>query len=312
MKHPDLPRYRLRGTISPPPLPVRRGAVLAQSLIGGTRPGIRSALARAAFDPAAPPIPMLHARLFFRRRLVLAVDPAGLERQLAVNVTDGTWWIDLADRLTDAGDWTDVIHPLANYEAHRDMMALIGAGLRYRDTALYADLAERAAAGDPAVRFGVTLADRARIDAYFDYYAALVRSIERRGLMPRSALRLRKVPRGGGVRPWYEWTERDPGIAIGPNGEVLRFAGGRHRTAIAKALGLPSMPVELRLVHTRWLRAEMERTGLAADRILLDWAAERAPAAPGRATARLLDRMKTTAPAGLGGALATLADALPF
>ncbi len=279
--------------------------------MAGTASGMRAALARAARDPGSPPVPMLHARLFFRRRLVLAVDPASLDRQLAVNVTDGTWWIDLADRLTDGADWTDVIHPLATYEAHRDMVALIEADLRYRDTTLYAVLAAQAAAGAPAVRFGVALADRARIDAYFDYYVALVRSIERRGLMPRSALPLRKVPRGGGVRPWYEWTERDPGIAIGPDGEVLRFAGGRHRTAIARSLGLPSMPVELRLVHTRWLRSEMERTGKTAERILLDWAAERAPTAALHRTGWFAHRVAGARSAETIGALVAAAGLLP-
>ena len=60
----------------------------------------------------------------------------------------------------------------------------------------------------------------------------------------------------------HDSTERDIGVAITETGELIRHLGGKHRTAIAQALNLPTMPVEIRMVHTGWLAKQMERTGL--------------------------------------------------
>jgi hypothetical protein len=59
-------------------------------------------------------------------------------------------------------------------------------------------------------------------------------------------------------------------VAINENGELIRHLGGKHRTAIAQALKLPSLPVEIRLVHTGWLARQMERTRLPAHKALVE------------------------------------------
>jgi hypothetical protein len=56
------------------------------------------------------------------------------------------------------------------------------------------------------------------------------------------------------------------------DGRLLRFLGGRHRLAIAQALKVPAVPVELRLVHLDWLAAEVDRRKRAPAGALKDWA----------------------------------------
>jgi hypothetical protein len=68
----------------------------------------------------------------------------------------------------------------------------------------------------------------------------------------------------------HDSTERDIGVAITETGELIRHLGGKHRTAIAQALKLPSIPVEVRMVHTSWLLRQVERTGLPPHLALAD------------------------------------------
>ena len=63
---------------------------------------------------------------------------------------------------------------------------------------------------------------------------------------------------------------RSASRTIDESGRLIRHLGGKHRTAIAQALGLKSIPVEVRLVHVRWLAQEMRRTGLPAHRALVE------------------------------------------
>ena len=68
--------------------------------------------------------------------------------------------------------------------------------------------------------------------------------------------------------PWVEFGELDIGVAIGAGGELYRFASGKHRTAAAKALGLTSMPAEIRLVNAHWLSRQIAESGLSPARAL--------------------------------------------
>jgi len=106
-----------------------------------------------------------------------------------------------------------------------------------------------------------------RIEAYFRYCIDLIQSVQKDGVVSRASLGIfgRIWLDHRGARPLaLDSVERDVGVAITESGRLVRHLGGKHRTAVAHALGLSQMPVELRLVHVGWLRREMERTGLPA------------------------------------------------
>jgi hypothetical protein len=69
--------------------------------------------------------------------------------------------------------------------------------------------------------------------------------------------------------PWVELMEADIGLAIGPGGETYHFGSGKHRIAAAQALGLKTVPVEVRMVHALWLERQIARSGLPPVEALL-------------------------------------------
>jgi hypothetical protein len=190
--------------------------------------------------------------------------------QLWPQVTDGARHIRLAGRFLDGADWSEVMSPFAAQRTYREMVDLLERGSAVSETRSYQYLLEAAAAGRPVNRNGVLLNSPALIDKYFQHYLALVESIRSDGMRrwaeqsrqpgsPASAVRPREV----------EAQERDASVAIAADGQLVRFLGGRHRTAIAQALNLPTMPVEVRLVHVGWLNAVARETGLPAHEALL-------------------------------------------
>jgi hypothetical protein len=123
--------------------------------------------------------------------------------------------------------------------------------LAYRSTGAYASLIKAAECGKPMWRQQILLDRRELIDLYFERFSALFRSIREHGVLSYNRLRERERAEPG---------ERNVGVAIGCDGQLYRLPGGQHRTAIAKVLGLPSMPVEVRLIHTKWLSGVMSKS----------------------------------------------------
>ncbi|MDQ1081509.1 hypothetical protein QE401_004035 [Pseudoroseomonas cervicalis] len=271
---PALPRYRpLTGPEQAKVAPWRglEGRLLRLAApLGGLPPLFERRLARslrALLDNPAAPSPSLElAERYFGASLLLRVPPGRLEWQLLDVVSDGRRAFRLAQRFLDAGDWSGAGEPLPSSVVHLEMAALCDPARPLPESEIYRYMLRRAAAGQPERRNGVALASPGLIDAYFAHYAALRDRLRQEGYRPRAALapeaghRLRGA---GAAR-----REAEVGVAIGPGGEVLRLLGGRHRTALAQLLGLPAMPVRVRLVHAHWLAAQMRRTGLPPHRAL--------------------------------------------
>ena len=207
-------------------------------------------------------IPIKLARRALGPLLVQQVQPAALRRGLIGERTFGR-------PLIDAKDWS-ISKSLPNNQVHSLMEQLVQYGRAYREMPAYAMLLTRVLDGKPVVINEMALNSEAVIDAYFERYLKLIESIRRFGVLPHGAVGassddpLVRLPQA-------ERSERDIKVAIGPNGEVLRLGTGRHRTAIAQALGVEHMPVEIRLIHAEWLFKLVERSGKSPLDALLDW-----------------------------------------
>lgn len=168
--------------------------------------------------------------------------------QLALQLTDwvgceGKRW-HVNDYFLGTGDWTPLLKPSADTFVAKEAEELHACALDYRATRSYAVLKQAALDGRPVRRQQVLLDQPEHVDRYFERFVELFRSIEERGVL--SCARLR-----GGRQTLA--MERDIGVAIGIDGEIIRLPGGQHRTAIARVLGLERLPVEVRLVHIAWL-----------------------------------------------------------
>jgi hypothetical protein len=224
-------------------------------------------------------IPRHHARAYFGDELTVWVDPAGLAMRLRNNVTDGRNPFLLSDRFIDGADWSRIVAPEADLPEHREMFQLAVYRDRFPEMPAFADLLASARRQRPQRRNHRELASDEDVFAYFRHYLALVESIERDGFQDRRALGRYRLPgTSGRFQPHAH--RRNIGVAIASNGEVYRFLGGRHRLAIAQGLNVPEIPVDVRLLHADWLRAEMRRTGLSAVLALRNWVESRSrPAA---------------------------------
>lgn len=177
-------------------------------------------------------------------------------RQLAMQLTDwvgcgGRIW-HVNDYFLGAGDWVPLLKPSADTFVAREAEELHACGLDYRATRTYAVLKQAAAEGRPVRRQQLLLDRQEHLDRYFEHFVNLFRSILDQGVLSCAKLR-----EGGQAPP----LERDIGIAIGATGEIYRLPGGQHRTAIARVLGLNSLPVEVRLIHEQWLRKVIDTSG---------------------------------------------------
>jgi hypothetical protein len=247
-------------------------AVLTAPVLGSRwlfPPRFDAAVAKLLGQPGAGAIPLHQALWHFGSALRMRIDPRILEARLSDFVEDGHGPRWIGSFFLDSGEWDTAVAPLSASPVHREMTELVKAGMNFRDTKAYSRLCRAVAKGRPKLRSGVLLTTRDQVDEYYDYCVHLACSIGDQGVLPRHAVRTRNRPILGGRRQWLhslEAAERDIGIAIDRNGRLVRHLGGKHRTALAQALGLATIPVEVRLVHVQWLRRHIERSGLPASR----------------------------------------------
>jgi len=119
---------------------------------------------------------------------------------------------------------------------------------------------------------GMPLRSADDVEAYCRHHLMLIESIRQHGVVRRSELeRIGKTAsRLTANSAALERGETDAGVAIGPRGRLYRYRGGFHRTAAARELGLPSLPVQVKLVHLDWLREMIKETGLPAREAMVE------------------------------------------
>lgn len=273
---------RLRYTpVSPRENPPRNGALERIAAIA-TAPLIGSRLffprrfngsfEASKSDPEAPGVIPEHAMRFFGDTLHLDIDPSRLRRRITdwVRCQQGVRWVGVS--FLDAADWSEAILPVERSPIHREMLELVTAGNDFRDTRSYRNLLHAIELGRPSKRNNVRLASVETVEAYFRYIHDLIASLKEHGVVRHSrtgAFHRLRLKHREARSPMHDSTERDIGVAISETGELIRHLGGKHRTAIAQALGLAAVPVEIRMVHTAWLARQVEMTGLPPHRALV-------------------------------------------
>lgn len=181
---------------------------------------------------------------------MLNVPPSTLQQRLLAVGTSPVPF-DFRHQFIIAGDVTAQLTPIAESELDAEMVQLFAEGMQWRQTQAYQQLIERLHSAGSFRHNNVRLAQPQDIDRYFERYVRLVDSIERYGYQTRAALT--RLHSGSMRRQWWlESGEQEVGVAIGPHGQIWRFGGGYHRTAIARLLNLATMPVMIRVVHDDW------------------------------------------------------------
>lgn len=156
--------------------------------------------------------------------------------------------------------WASLVRPIRPSSIMREADYLRAGKLAYRDTKVYSRYLEMMEQGYTIMRNRTLINSRAKLDDYFDRFVALYRSIEERGVM-----RMRDVRGDAGVpgstAPGGKGRlgrNSDIGVAIGPDGTLAALPGAQHRLAVAHALSLERVPVQIRMIHGQWLRGAVE------------------------------------------------------
>lgn len=210
--------------------------------------------------------------LHFREQLHLSIDPRRITLQLANTVVDRgqTRWV--GTYFLDGSDWKPVLLPVAKSASHREIVEICETRHDFRNGPRYRKYADSIAIGNPVRRNRVTIDTIEKLDGYFAYYLALIENIEANGVVSHADLKLRQQT-GWQHRLtrtlWQDLAERDIGVAIDATGRIVRHTSGRHRMAVALALGVERIPVEIRMVHAHWLARQAEKLALSpADALL--------------------------------------------
>lgn len=226
-------------------------AVLAPVL--GTQPLfarlLRAALSSARSTEAGFWLPNVYALRRFGGGLELEVAADSLRHTLLDGVEVGGRRLHTGHWFIGAGDWAPILWSLARHQVSGEAVELLAVDLRFRDTAAYGRYRRRAEDGMPMVRNRVVLDSAERVDGYFEAFVRLFESIRDNGLQRRARWARSDYSRPVQRRWAAEWREQDIGVALMADGRLCKLPGGQHRFAIARALGLRQVPVQLRLLH---------------------------------------------------------------
>jgi hypothetical protein len=177
------------------------------------------------------------------------VDPGRVPRHAVRDFTRRQASLGRSARFVCPGDWDLTPLGFCGDFRHRGTRELLAAELRYRETPTYHQMLRDLAAGSPP-RWHVPLSTPEAVDAYWESRVALTRSMLDQG---------------------FVWTDDSEhlGVAVGRDGGLVKTSNGNHRFALARALGLPGVPVRIDAVHTSWLHAQL-RHGGPPRRVLAD------------------------------------------
>lgn len=214
-----------------------------------------------------------HAFRFFGDGLKLAVPASLLTHRISDWVRDGhgrMHWTGAA--FLDGAVWDAAVAPVEESPVDREMRQTVAADGHFRRTRAYRGMRRRIRKGRFIRRNRVSIATIEQLDAYFEYCRDLIDSVRSNGVIRRGSSEFDSVrlTRWRAIPAFRGTAERDIGVGITAKGELIRVLGGKHRTAIAQALDLAAVPVEVRLVHTAWLARQIERTGLPPHQALLE------------------------------------------
>jgi tetratricopeptide (TPR) repeat protein len=223
---------------------------------------IRRALVGIRRDLDREAIPLSIAEGYYGKHLFLDA-PVSQLRHLSPRLPEHAF---LAEKSSES-----LLRPVSHTAIDQEMADLADAHFDFRHTEAYAQLMQLARAGSPGRRNFVPLAYTAAIDWYFLHYLDLIRSIAANGMVPQSSLASARLPSDFDKQVFRAPGERkirDIGVMIDRDGQLLRYGDGYHRFAIARMLGLATVPVQVLRVHGAWAVAQVDSSAQRPERAL--------------------------------------------
>ncbi len=235
-------------------------------------PGAESRFRRAVAEAVAADqsetlryaVPFALAERVLGGAAIIDADPRAIDRWLLSEAKSEQGIEAPRDHFFVDGRWDSLTYPLQVSDLDQEVREFIACRGDYRQTRVFLALSGRLREEGAFSSNGVAFRKLDDIEAYCRHHLRLIDSIREHGVVRRSRLAGigRPAERSTSNAAFLELVETDAGVAVGPGGKLLRYRGGFHRTAAARELGLASMPVQVKLVHLRWLRKIIRETGL--------------------------------------------------
>lgn len=144
------------------------------------------------------------------------------------------------------GDWDISSYRFDDLSIVQAIYARVQRGAAWEDTPFYQEALRNLAAGK---RAGWQIESGAGLEAHCARIDKLIASIRANGYRRNSEVALEGERKGITGHPEYS---DEISVNIGRNGEYL-FQDGRHRLAVAKALGVERVPVKVLVRHLQWV-----------------------------------------------------------
>lgn len=199
----------------------------------------------------------------FTGALMMEVPVEVLQWQLDYEVDRGGSSRSPMDWFVASGDWSAHLKPIRQHPVVRTMTRLAGTGADITTSRPFQRSLKVVSSGGILPRQHVKLSTPEDVAAYYGDLQRMIAASRRFGILPRPPADLDTYhPPKNTARPaWLELTERNIGVGINADGSLVRVGPGKHRLAVAIALGLPTVPCELRLIHRDWLEGPLRGAG---------------------------------------------------
>lgn len=176
------------------------------------------------------------ASYFFKEKLLVTLPLSSITHFMRDWVITDKSKIHMSDYFIGGGEWDEIVIDINSMPVLKEAQQLMKKDWDFKNTPVYASVHKRAEASNPKKRQHILLDTTQKIDTYFLQFKELYESIKSNGLLSSAA------------------ESRNIGIAIDKNGNISKLPGGQHRFSIAYVLNLPTISVEIRMIHREYLQ----------------------------------------------------------
>jgi hypothetical protein len=200
---------------------------------------LNRALVRACPEQHGFFVPTAWAQACLKDRLRTAVPTLEIRQVMFDWLQVGGRSLHASDYFIGGGDWSVFLRSIEKSAIMQEAIELIEKDMAWSKTEVYRAMLQAIERGAPLRRQQMLLDSEEAIARYFQRFHRLAESIRTRGMLRPADV----------DRPAENLGEREIGIALDCDGSLVKLPGGQHRVAIARAIGLPRIPVEVRLIH---------------------------------------------------------------
>lgn len=184
------------------------------------------------------------ASYFFKEKLLVTLKPSEITLLMRDWVVIEQSKKHMSDYFIGDGEWSEITAEINSMPVLKEAQQLMQKEWDFKHTEIYAELIQKMKNGTPSKKQHILLDTTEKIDNYFLGYTKVYHSIKRHGF--QNALS----------------DSRNIGISIDKDGTISKLPGGQHRFSIAYILDLPSISVEIRMIHREYLQKICNQYGL--------------------------------------------------